>query len=169
MSKQVASWVVLGLGATLASAASAQTEPAAASGSLSLSSSDGAKAAGSADAATPAATPAATAAPAEAPFEPYEPGLPPEGNVLELGVFSGIIFPSSDHNLRYERYPQQEYKVAPEFGARIGYYPLSFLGIEAEAMGATSKIKNTQTAAMLYAVRGQLVVQAPTPYVAPRS
>ena len=166
MSKQVASWVVLGLSATLVSVASAQTEPAAASGSVSLSSSNGANA--DAAASAPAAAPApAPAAPAEAPFEPYEPGYPPEGNVLELGVFGGAIFPSSDHNLRYEALPQRHYAVGPEFGARLGYYPLSFLGIEGEVMGAGSKIKNTETSAMLYAARGQLVVQAPTPYVAP--
>ncbi len=165
MSKQVASWVVLGFCATLANAASAQTEPAAASGSVSLSSSDGAKA----DAATDAPAPAAAPAPAPAPAAdaPYEPGYPPEGNVLELGVFGGVIFPSSDHNLRYQAYPQQRYNVGPELGARLGYYPLSFLGIEAEGMAAGSKVKNTTSGAVLYAGRAQLVVQAPTPYIAP--
>jgi outer membrane protein OmpA-like peptidoglycan-associated protein len=163
MSK-IASWVVLGLSATLANAASAQTEPAAASGSVSLSSTDGAKATGAADAPAPAAAPAAAK---EAPFEPYEAGYPPEGNVLELGVFGGAIFPSSDHNLRYEAYPQKRYDVGPEFGARLGYYPLSFLGLEGEVMGAGTKVKDTETSGMLYAARGQLVVQAPTPYIAP--
>ncbi|MET0793769.1 MAG: outer membrane beta-barrel protein, partial [Polyangiaceae bacterium] len=166
MSKQLASWVVLGLSATLVSAASAQTEPAAASGSVSLSSSDGASAKGAADAPAPAPA-AAPATTSEVPYEPYEAGYPPEGNVLELGVFGGAIFPSSDHNLRYQRYPQQRYDAGPEIGARLGYYPLSFLGIEGEAMAAGTKVKNTETSGMLYAGRAQLVIQAPTPYVAP--
>ena len=158
MSKKLTRWLVWGLGATVANSAFAQDDAAApavgASSSLSLSSTDGAKSESSGSASA-------------APFEPYEAGNPPEGNVLELGVFGGAIFPSTDHNLRFEAYPQREYEPGPEVGARFGYYPLSFLGLEAEAMAAGSKIKNTQTSAALYAARGQLVLQAPLPYVAP--
>ncbi len=162
MSKQLTSLIFLGLSAAVANTAHA--EEANTSGSVSLSSTDGAQATTTTQA--PAA-PAKAATPEEAPFEPYEPGYPPEGNVLELGIFGGAIFPSSDHNLRYERYPQQRYDAGPEVGARLGYYPLSFLGIEAEAMAAGSKVKNTETSALLYAGRAQLVVQAPLPYVSP--
>src|SRR6478609_4363210 len=173
MSKPLTSWVVWGFSLTVAGSAFAQSADT--SGSVSLSS-NGASTDASASA-TPLATgepaPAATdAAPAKteaAPekFEPYEPGLPPEGNVLELGVFGGVLFPSSDHNLRYEAYPQKPYSTGGEVGARLGYYPASFLGLEAEAMAAASKVKDTETSAALYAMRGQLVVQAPLPYVAP--
>jgi OOP family OmpA-OmpF porin len=162
MSKQLTRWVVWGLSATAANSAFAEAAPAAgASGSLSLSSTDGAK---SETSATAAAPPGATV---DAPFEPYEAGNPPEGNVLELGIFGGAIVPSTDHNLRYEAYPQRPYAAGAEVGARLGYYPLSFLGLEAEGMAAGSKIKNSNTSAVLYAGRGQLVVQAPLPYVAP--
>ncbi len=125
-----------------------------------MSTSTGASADGTAAAATPAAS-------SEASYEPYERGFPPENNLFELGVFGGAIFPSADHNLRYQAYPQQEYAVGGEFGARLGYYPLSFLGVEAEAMTAASKIKNTQTSAAIYAGRIQAVLQAPLPYVTP--
>jgi outer membrane protein OmpA-like peptidoglycan-associated protein len=163
MSKPLTCWVVWGFGLTVTGSAFAQTADT--SGSVSVSSNEGATSDASANA---AAAPKAEPAPAaEQPFEPYEPGLPPEGNVLELGIFGGAIFPSSDHNLRYQAYPQQSYSTGAEFGARLGYYPLSFLGLEAEAMSAASKVKNTETSAALYAVRGQLVVQAPLPYVAP--
>ncbi len=166
MSKQLTSVIFFGLSAAVANTAHAQDAPAAgASGAVSLSS-DGATSDASAQAAA-APPPAKPAAPQEAPFEPYEEGYPPEGNVLELGVFGGAIFPSSDHNLRYEAYPQRQFTTGGEVGARLGYYPLSFLGIEAEAMTAASKIKNTETAAALYAGRAQLVVQAPLPYVSP--
>lgn len=167
MSKPLTSWVVWGFSLTVAGSAFAQSADT--SGSVSLSSS-GATSDASASATAPAATEAAEPPKSEAPpekFEPYEPGLPPEGNVLELGIFGGAIFPSTDHNLRYEAYPQQPYTAGAEFGARLGYYPASFLGLEAEAMMAASKVKNTETSAALYAYRGQLVLQAPLPYVAP--
>jgi len=170
MSKPLTSWVVWGFSLTVAGSAYAQ---AAGTGTVSLSSSEGASADASTSAAAPSEAPAADAAPppSEAAktekFEPYEPGLPPEGNVLELGIFGGVIFPSSDHNLRYEAYPQQAYNIGPELGARLGYYPASFLGLEGEGMAAASKVKNTETSAGIYAVRGQVVLQAPLPYVAP--
>lgn len=163
MSKPLTSWVLVGFSLTVVGSAFAQSADT--SGSVSLSS-DGATTDASASAAAPAPPPKSEA-PAEAKYEPYEPGLPPEGNVLELGVFGGAIFPSSDHNLRYEAYPQQPYTTGAELGARLGYYPTSFLGLEAEAMTAASKIKNTETSAALYAYRGQLVLQAPLPYVSP--
>jgi len=172
MSKPLTSWVVWGFSLTVAGSAFAQSADT--SGSVSLSSS-GATTDASASATPPASEPAPAAADAAPPkteaapekFEPYEPGLPPEGNVLELGVFGGVLFPSSDHNLRYEAYPQKPYSTGGEVGARLGYYPVSFLGLEAEAMAAASKVKDTETSAALYAMRGQLVVQAPLPYVAP--
>ncbi|HEY0468060.1 MAG TPA: OmpA family protein [Polyangiaceae bacterium] len=174
MSKPLTCWVVWGFSFTVAGSAFAQAVGT--SGSVSASSEDGAKSSAAADATPPAteasasaAAPAKTepAAAEEKPFNPYEPGFPPEGNVLELGIFGGVIFPSSDHNLRYELHPQQPYGPGAELGARIGYYPLSFLGIEGEGMTAASKIKDTETSANLYALRGQLVLQAPLPYVAP--
>jgi outer membrane protein OmpA-like peptidoglycan-associated protein len=163
MSKPLTCWVVWSFGFSVAGSAFAQT--AGTSGSVSVSSKEGATSDASASAAAaPKSEPAPSAAEA---FDPYEPGLPPEGNVFELGVFGGAIFPSSDHNLRYQAYAQQPYSPGAEFGARLGYYPASFLGLEAEAMGAASKVKDTETSAGLYAFRGQVVLQAPLPYVAP--
>src|SRR6187402_3263009 len=162
MSKRLSCWLVLSLSATAANTVLAQDAApaeASASSSVSLSSSEGAK--------TEAAA-STSAAPSEAPkYEPYEAGYPPENNLFELGVFGGIIFPSSDHNLRYEAYPQREYNIGPEFGARLGYYPLSFAGLEGEVMTAATKVKDTETSGALYAARGSLVLQAPLPYVTP--
>src|SRR5262249_39188604 len=58
---------------------------------------------------------------------------------------------------------------------RLGWYPLSFVGIEGEAMAARSKSEGDGSAtnfgngarAMLFSGRGQLVVQAPLAYVVP--
>jgi len=166
MSKPLTCWVVWGFSLSFAGSAFAQTADT--SGSVSLSGS-GATSDASASAAAPApvASEPAPSGTAAEPFDPYEPGLPPEGNVLELGIFGGAIFPSSDANLRYEAYPQRQFTTGAELGARLGYYPLSFLGLEAEAMSAASKVKNTDTSAALYAFRGQIVLQAPLPYVSP--
>ncbi len=96
---------------------------------------------------------------------PYELGYPPENNLIELGVWGGALFPSKHHNLGHG--PVREpYKVGPEIGARLGYYPVSFVGIEGEAMGALSKV-DSGGGAGLYGVRGQLVLQAPLAYAAP--
>jgi outer membrane protein OmpA-like peptidoglycan-associated protein len=136
----------------------------------SAQSADGSVALGASTAEAPSASASASAtAEAEAPYEPYEAGYPPDNNLLELGIFGGVLFPSKDHNLRDERLPQTKYKIGPELGARLGYYPLSFLGLEGEAMGALSQIEGEEdeAGAGLYAVRGQVVLQAPLPYVVP--
>jgi outer membrane protein OmpA-like peptidoglycan-associated protein len=168
MAKPLTCWVVWGFSLTVTGSVAAQA--AGTTGSVSASSSEGVTTDASATAAAPAAStppPKSETAAAEPPFEPYEPGFPPEGNVLELGIFGGAIFPSSDHNLRYEAYAQQPYATGAELGARLGYYPLSFMGLEAEGMAAASKVKNTETSAALYALRGHVVLQAPLAYVTP--
>src|SRR4051794_15036568 len=115
MSKHVTSLLILGLGATVANTGFAQAAGTSdASGTASLSTGSGASGEATASAATPAAQ-------GEASYEPYERGFPPEANLLELGIFGGAIFPSSDHNLRYQAYPQREYAIGGEFGARLGY------------------------------------------------
>jgi outer membrane protein OmpA-like peptidoglycan-associated protein len=142
--------------------ASAQDAGGSATAGASLSTDTGAGSQVTADANAKQADPGDESA-----YEPYEPGLPPEANVLELGVFGGIILPSPDHNLRYELHPQAGYRPGPLGGARLGYYPLTFLGIEAEGMAAGSKVENASYQGLLYALRGQLIVQAPTAYVQP--
>jgi OOP family OmpA-OmpF porin len=85
-----------------------------------------------------AATPA-RAQDAEGKFEPYVAGYPPEHNLLELGVFGGVLLPADDQNLVDERFPQRSFRTAPELGGRLGWYPLSFLGLEVEGAGMPSK------------------------------
>jgi outer membrane protein OmpA-like peptidoglycan-associated protein len=154
MSKKPVGWAAVGISLMAAAPAWGQ-DGAQASGAVSLSTEQGVDAN------------ATSSGSGEDAFEPYEAGYPPEHNLLELGVFGGVLFPSSDHNLRDEHFEQQRYQVAPELGARLGWYPLSFLGLEGEAVAARSKVKTDRTRAMLYAGRGQLVLQAPLPYVVP--
>ncbi|HYP74805.1 MAG TPA: OmpA family protein [Polyangiaceae bacterium] len=156
---------ILGMGATVGNTALAQgTSTTETSSSVSVSTTERAASDGATTTTTTTTTNTASEQP---PYEPYERGFPPENNLFELGIFGGAIFPSSDHNLRYEAYPQKQYAVGGEFGARLGYYPLSFLGVEAEAMTAASKIKDTETSAAIYAGRVHAVLQAPLPYVTP--
>jgi len=172
MSKRIVCLQVFGLAATTATWAIAQEAPATgASGSVSVSPSSGVNT--SADATTappPAAPPPTTAPPPQPPaepYEPYEPGLPPEGNVLELGIFGGILIPSPDHNIRANGYAQQQYELGGEGGGRLGYYPASFLGLEAEAMASGTHVKNTNNQGVLYGYRAFVVLQAPTPWISP--
>ncbi len=118
--KRMVGWGA-GLCATLVCASAFGQDQSQASGSLSLSTSSGASASG--DASGPAA-------PDD--DKDYE----PEDMMFESGVFAGILFPSSDHNLRedlgnvavYEEYAS----VAPVFGARVAFYPIRFVGAEVE-------------------------------------
>jgi len=169
MSKKLVSWVVLGVGAAMAAPAAAQEATLGASADTS----SGAQADASASAPAPEAKPEEAASPPPAAegeeFDPYEPGYPPEHNLLEIGVYAGIFLPSKDHNLRDEPVDQVKYKYGPQFGGRIGYYPLSFLGLEGDAWLSLSRVRdhNRTTKAVLYSGRGSLVLQLPTGYVTP--
>jgi OOP family OmpA-OmpF porin len=171
MSKRFVCLQVFGLAATTATWATAQEAPATdASGTVSLSPSDGVNTSADATTTAPAAAPPTTEAPPAPPaqpYEPYEPGLPPEDNVLELGVFGGVLIPSPIHNIRANGYAQQKYELGGEGGGRLGYYPLSFLGIEGEVMASGTHVKNTNNQGVLYGYRAFLVVQAPTPWISP--
>ena len=56
--------------------------------------------------------------------------------------------------------------VAPEFGARVGYYPLRVLGLEVEG-GAMPSQTTTDQQATLYHARGHLLAQLPRWSVVP--
>jgi hypothetical protein len=68
---------------------------------------------------------------------PYIERYKPEKNLWEVGMFGGLLFPSSTHNLKVAALPREEFSsVAGQLGGRLAYYPLSFLGVELEGMGA---------------------------------
>jgi len=163
MFKKLTGWVACSVCVTAATPAWAE-DAASAKSSVSLSSEPTAQASTS----SKASATTTTSAPADATeFQPYEAGYPPDNNLLELGVFGGVLFPSKKHNLRDERFSQHRYQNAPELGARLGWYPLSWVGLEGEAMAARSKVPFDKSRAMLFGGRGELVLQAPLPYVVP--
>ncbi len=90
----------------------------------------------------------------------------PERNMGEVGVFGGVYMPSTAHELfeTDRALPDQGFRkldrVRADVGLRLGYYPLSFLGIEAEGAVMPGKTADKQTAT-IWSVRGQLLGQLP--------
>ncbi|MBC8067065.1 MAG: OmpA family protein [Deltaproteobacteria bacterium] len=87
----------------------------------------------------------------------------PERNTAELGVYGGLIIPARDLELfeADRTLPEQGFRplgnVAGEFGGRVGYYPMRFLGLEVEG-GAMPTNADGERATM-WTVRGHVVGQ----------
>jgi hypothetical protein len=123
----------------------------------------------------------ATAAPVEpapvsVPALPYMKRFLPEGNMWELGLFGGLMFPSADHQLfdpALGTGSQRPFNTAGELGVRIGYFPFPFVGVEAEAAAMPTSVDvgtdPVGDSGGLWAVRGHLIGQYPgwsvTPFV----
>ena len=130
-------------------------------------------------AAPPAAAPPATAPPAAAPPAAAPPAEPaparperwierhrPVRNAWELGVFAGALLPSPRHEFYAPRPDQPDFGHQPlaragfDLGARVGYYPLSFLGLELE--GGVIPMKTAAgSVATLYTFRPVALFQLP--------
>jgi OOP family OmpA-OmpF porin len=97
----------------------------------------------------------------------------PERNVLELGVFGGIVVPARDLELFQPRTgrPRQGFlplaTVAPDVGVRVGFYPLRFLGVEAEGATMPTATLEHGFPVSLWALRGHVVGQLPFSTIAP--
>jgi outer membrane protein OmpA-like peptidoglycan-associated protein len=153
-------------------------EPASAGGSVSLSP---AGASGDASATGPEAAPAAEPAPAAdanvdakadakakknkgGSDEPWIKRYRPTRNQIELGIFGGLMFPAGgSHELYNPNLTWAPYKkVAPDIGLRVGFYPLSFLGLEIEGAVVPTKINDaTGGGAFLGGFRGYGLFQLP--------
>jgi len=93
---------------------------------------------------------------------PYMQRFKPHHNLWEVGLFTGLLFPSPAHNLQRPGSNAEAYNtVSPEFGARIAYFPLSFLGVEAEGMISPTETRATNDTALLYAARAHGILQLP--------
>lgn len=87
----------------------------------------------------------------------------PERNMVELGVFGGVMMPSTALEL-FEadiELPDQGFKQfdkwAPEVGGRLAFYPSRFFGFEVEGAGMFAKVDGER--ASLLRVGGHLVGQ----------
>ena len=83
--------------------------------------------------AQPAAQPASNTAASSTQEEPWIKRYRPQKGQIELGIYGGLFFPSTEHELYDPMVPHQAYgALAPDIGLRAGYYPMRFLGIELE-------------------------------------
>ena len=89
----------------------------------------------------------------------------PERNMIELGVYGGIMLLAESHELfqAARDLPDQGYKplkrVLPDFGLRAGYYPIRYFGVEAEGGLMPARLADGSGRANIYTIRGQLVGQ----------
>lgn len=99
----------------------------------------------------------------------------PERNMVELGVYGGILMLPETHEL-FEpdlTLVEQGHKplraINPDVGLRLGYYPSRFLGLEVEGGVMPSKLRDEAGNALLYTGRGHVVLQlglwSVTPFV----
>jgi outer membrane protein OmpA-like peptidoglycan-associated protein len=98
----------------------------------------------------------------------------PERNMGEIGIYGGLFIPARRLELFQpdNALPDMGYKplrkINGEFGARVGYYPIRFLGLELEGGAMLARTTNDDRAT-LYHVRGHLVAQlglwSVTPFV----
>jgi outer membrane protein OmpA-like peptidoglycan-associated protein len=121
-----------------------------------------------------AAEPPPEAAPATAPADgkvPYMQRYKPEAMTWEVGLFGGVFLPSAGILLYSTQLPYQAYNgAALELGGRLAFFPLTFLGVEAEFMLADGNVPADLTDvdprlvsnnAIFTSYRGQLVGQLP--------
>ncbi len=98
-------------------------------------------------------------------------------NVWEVGLFTGVFFPSPKHKLHslYGEYQAYE-QTAIEFGGRIAYFPLRWVGIEAEFMMADGRLPDDlkhvhspldSNRAAFFAYRGHVIGQLPLRRITP--
>jgi OOP family OmpA-OmpF porin len=114
--------------------------------------------------AAPAAQPAASAEPRREPrwIERYR----PTRNSWELGIYGGVFLPSPRHEFYAPKMDQPDFGHQPlaragiDLGARVGYYPLSFLGLELEG-GVMPMRASDASKATLYTFRPVAVFQLP--------
>ena len=98
---------------------------------------------------------------------PWIKRYPPARNMIEAGLYFGVMIPSAEHELYDPTLTHQPFSsAAADIGLRASFSPLSFLAVELEA-----GIMPTKTAdggkALLYAVRPVIVGQLPLYTVAP--
>ncbi|MBL8970801.1 MAG: OmpA family protein [Myxococcales bacterium] len=101
--------------------------------------------------------------------EPWIRRYRPTAHQLEGGIYGGVLLPNGQHEL-YNPYRAWEpyKKVAADIGLRLGYYPLSFLGLEIEGGVMPTKVRDGSSKAVLGNFRGYGVLQLPyriTPFV----
>lgn len=107
---------------------------------------------------------AEAATPQERPMRRFR----PERNMVELGVFGGLSVFSKNHDFYDPATAPQERLRRPtaDFGARLAYFPLRFLGVEAEFSALPARYEPGGSA-FIYGFRGSAILQLPFYRVVP--
>ncbi len=119
----------------------------------------------------PAVEPSRTHAPDNTNAKPVAPKsdlfrLRPTRNMVEIGVYTGTLVTTEDHELYDYNSDWERYRPGVAIGVRGGFYPLGSVGIEGEA-GVSPLRTGSGQRATLYNVRGHAVAQLPLYSVAP--
>jgi outer membrane protein OmpA-like peptidoglycan-associated protein len=86
---------------------------------------------------------------------------------LEAGVFGGVFLFSKDHNLQdldvtaASENGHQELRPGADFGLRLAFFPVAYVGLEGEAGLTLSTSDEDGKSAPVIATRGHVVVQLP--------
>lgn len=91
-------------------------------------------------------------------------------NLWEVGLFGGFLRPSDEHDL-YDPITRPQdplWKMGADIGARVAYFPLAPLGVEAEFSANPTRVRTeTNDFAFVYGARAHVVVQVPVSRVTP--
>ncbi len=94
----------------------------------------------------------------------------PVKNMVEVGVFGGMFIASPAHDFYDPASAPQIplWSLSPDVGLRVGYFPLTFLGVELEGAAIPTKIRTpSDDSAFLYGFRGHAILRAPWWRVSP--
>jgi len=93
--------------------------------------------------------------------------VPGSGMAGEVGLFLGLLIPSSDHNFHDEEKQHQGLgSAAFDFGIRAAFLPIPFLGAELEGALMPTATDDGQ-GATIWAVRAHGLLQAPVSRISP--
>ncbi len=94
----------------------------------------------------------------------------PERHMVNVGIYGGVLLADPEHDLYDPRTRPQEplWAASPDIGARLGYFPLRALGVEAEFSANPTRVRSiTNDFAFVYGFRGHAVAQLPFYSVVP--
>ncbi len=94
----------------------------------------------------------------------------PERNMGEIGIYGGLFLPADNHDFYSpDSLPQKPlWKLNGDVGLRAAFFPLEYLGIEAEGGVMPVRIRNsTNDPSLVWTARGHLVAQLPMWSVVP--
>lgn len=85
----------------------------------------------------------------------------PTRGLAELGVHGGAFLPRQHELFDPRRRYEPLRRVGPEFGARLGFYPLAFLGVELESGLMPTRTTISDSPALVIALRAHAIAQLP--------